>query len=487
MVQINNLVGKVMTGNVGALGRYGVTLSDSQAKILQNGNEAQRTAMLIEVLGQNYGKVNEALRNTPQGRITALKNSFNDFQEIVGASLTKVFDPLVKRFQNWVDSMGGAEGAMQKLEDLVKNNQDKLKLFAIFVGTILTAAFASWAVSVIAATWPILAVAAGITLLYLAFKKYEPQIKKVVDKFKDFWNTIKPIREFLVNQFKKAWEDLTNAIDRIKKQLEPFEKQIKQIGIIIGIIVIGPFALFMAAILGTIAVIVIIVTFIARLIGWFAQLQAKVMEVASNINQWFKDLPGKIWGFMSSAGSWLVDAGKNLINGLLNGIKNKWTEVWNFLTGIAGGVKSAVSNLWGALWDNGWHLMNSLWEGMKNVWNKVTEWVKGLATWIKKNKGPIDKDRKMLVNEGNAIMVGLNRGLLSGYRVVQDTIASINNSISKSIQPSLVVTGNAPTGNTSVNNNIYGNITLGDQGAVDRFFDQLNRNNELARRGMTTV
>lgn len=30
MVKVNNLIGKVMTGNVGALSKYGVTLSDTQ-------------------------------------------------------------------------------------------------------------------------------------------------------------------------------------------------------------------------------------------------------------------------------------------------------------------------------------------------------------------------------------------------------------------------------------------------------------------------
>ena len=50
MQQMANLMGKVMTGNVGALTRYGVTLDESQKKILANGTESELAAMLVQVL-----------------------------------------------------------------------------------------------------------------------------------------------------------------------------------------------------------------------------------------------------------------------------------------------------------------------------------------------------------------------------------------------------------------------------------------------------
>lgn len=94
MVKINNLVGKVMTGNVGALSKYGVSLTETQKKQLKNGNEAQRAALLVEVLGQNFGNVNEALAKTPAGRIVLLKNNFGDLQEKIGGVLTKALVPM---------------------------------------------------------------------------------------------------------------------------------------------------------------------------------------------------------------------------------------------------------------------------------------------------------------------------------------------------------------------------------------------------------
>jgi len=85
--QMANLMGKVMTGNVGALTRYGVTLDENQKKLLQQGTEMERASVLAEVLAQNYGGFNEKLAETPQGQVKQLSNSFSDLQETFGAFL----------------------------------------------------------------------------------------------------------------------------------------------------------------------------------------------------------------------------------------------------------------------------------------------------------------------------------------------------------------------------------------------------------------
>lgn len=80
-----NLMGKVMTGNVGALTRYGVTLDENQKKLLETGDEMTRATVLAEVLANNYGDFNEALAKTPQGQVKQLANAFSDLQESFGA------------------------------------------------------------------------------------------------------------------------------------------------------------------------------------------------------------------------------------------------------------------------------------------------------------------------------------------------------------------------------------------------------------------
>lgn len=79
-----NLLGKVMSGQVGALGRYGVSFSETQEKVLKFGTEQQRAAMLAEVLQENYGGANKALAETPLGVIQNFKNAWGDMKEEVG-------------------------------------------------------------------------------------------------------------------------------------------------------------------------------------------------------------------------------------------------------------------------------------------------------------------------------------------------------------------------------------------------------------------
>ena len=86
-VNIGNLVGKVMQGQVGALKRVGITFTEAQQKVLKYGSESEKAATLAQVITDNVGNMNQVLRNTPSGRAKALANALGDVQEKVGAVL----------------------------------------------------------------------------------------------------------------------------------------------------------------------------------------------------------------------------------------------------------------------------------------------------------------------------------------------------------------------------------------------------------------
>ncbi len=90
-VSVANLMGKALNGQASALTRVGITFSKAQEQVLKYGTEAQRAATLAEVITQNVGNMNEALRNTTQGELQALKNDFGDLKEEIGAT----FQPLL--------------------------------------------------------------------------------------------------------------------------------------------------------------------------------------------------------------------------------------------------------------------------------------------------------------------------------------------------------------------------------------------------------
>ena len=87
LVNIGNLMGKVMQGQVGALTRVGVTFSEAQEKVLKYGTEQERAAMLAQVITDNVGEMNSILAKTPAGQMTQVSNELGDMKEIAGYAL----------------------------------------------------------------------------------------------------------------------------------------------------------------------------------------------------------------------------------------------------------------------------------------------------------------------------------------------------------------------------------------------------------------
>ena len=116
-----------------------------------------------------------------------------------------------------------------------------------------------------------------------------------------------------------------------------------------------------------------------------------------------RDLPGKITGIFAGAGSWLINAGKSIINGLL--------------------------------------------DGLKGAWGNVTGFIGGIGDWIVSHKGPPSYDAVMLTKNGELIMRGLLDGLTTGWGDVEDFIGSRNADISARYAVSSAVSpAHAPAG-----------------------------------------
>lgn len=100
-----------------------------------------------------------------------------------------------------------------------------------------------------------------------------------------------------------------------------------------------------------------------------------------------RNLPNSIRNIFSNAGSWLLSAGKNIINGLLNGISS-----------MIGAVK-----------------------------NKLSRLTSMLPSW----KGPAPVDKVLLTPAGEMIMQGLIRGLESQYGAVRSSLQGLTEDLTK--------------------------------------------------------
>jgi hypothetical protein len=108
--QIATMLGKVMQGQTAALSRYGYSFTEVQEKILKTGTEAERAAVLMEVVEESVGGVNEALAKTDSGQLKQLENSIGDIKEVIGG----LVQPLAKTMTK-LSEIGRAAGGIGQL------------------------------------------------------------------------------------------------------------------------------------------------------------------------------------------------------------------------------------------------------------------------------------------------------------------------------------------------------------------------------------
>lgn len=139
----------------------------------------------------------------------------------------------------------------------------------------------------------------------------------------------------------------------------------------------------------------------------------------------------------------------NIIFSLVMGIVNIWSAEWNalinivktifrtILTLISNDLKGMVNLFHIDLGAQGRAIMNSFLNGLESAWGAVKSFVGGIASWIKKHKGPISYDRKLLIPAGIAIMTGFNKGLQDQFSTVQKGVSNMAGAVSDAVSSNL--------------------------------------------------
>ena len=89
------MLGKALNGQTTMLKRNGIIFDEAQENILKYGTEQQRVAVLAQVVESRVGGMNEALANTPAGRLQQLSNTFGDIKEKFGEAYVNLKSLLV--------------------------------------------------------------------------------------------------------------------------------------------------------------------------------------------------------------------------------------------------------------------------------------------------------------------------------------------------------------------------------------------------------
>ena len=181
---------------------------------------------------------------------------------------------------------------------------------------------------------------------------------------------------------------ISGAITFFTTVLMPALSMIQSVGGLIAVVTTllgGPLTIIVAIAGALVALIATNEDARAAIAAAWEAIKAKGEELLA----WFSTLPDTISNFFSGLGDMLVEAGKDIISGLLRGLKEKFEE--------------------------------------------VKSWVGGVGSWIASHKGPKQYDLGLLVQNGEWIMAGLQEGLQRGLPPVEDTLSDITDSIQTGI------------------------------------------------------
>lgn len=365
-------------------------LSDKQAM-------AQKTQQAWAITQQGFSQQMSQLQASIQVAMISIGNALLPaLGQVVGGLST-----VVAAFSNWETRTHAVQNAAQMLSSglqaitshiaqvtsFVQHNQmamDALKgslaAVGVVVGVALVSAFYAWAASAgaaaiatLAATWPILAVAAAIGLLVAGFlylynnvAPFRAFMQQLGAGFQQLWSIISanfmPVMQqlgsFLASVFMPVWQQMVAtwnsqvipAWNGLLAAIQPIMPQLQQFGQFLGVIVGTAVLVVIGLIGGLIGALGGLLTGIAVIIGGVATFLAGAIQYMSGIIAFFVDLftgkfdklggdLGTIWGGIVKMfqGAWQVIEGIfvgaiNALIGLING----------FVAGVLGPLNSIL-------------------------------------------------------------------------------------------------------------------------------------------------
>lgn len=125
------------------------------------------------------------------------------------------------------------------------------------------------------------------------------------------------------------------------------------------------------------------------------QFVSAVSDGLAAASRWFSQWPSKVKQAFGNSSTWLWEAGKNIISGLLNGLRSGW--------------------------------------------NNVTSWFRGATAAIPRLKGPENVDKALLINSGRWVMQGFQKGLESQYGSVRSSLKNLTAALADDVDVAPVV------------------------------------------------
>lgn len=364
-VGIANLIGKAMMGNVGALSRVGITLSDAEKNAIKYGDANQRAAVLAQVLKNNVGGVNEAMAQTPDGKIQQAKNAYGDMMEVMGGKLVEVKASLAGTFSKLIPVIQDKLGAV--FDVLVS----KLDVFAEWVNE-----HGEQIVNGLSIAFNVLI--AGFEL-----------IGNAIDIFIEHSDVLIPILAAIVSGFVafNVISTIIGVVNGIKTAMAGAQTTMAAFN---AVMAANPAVLIALAIAALIALIVVLVMHWDEVKAAVESFSESAMGAIDGIIQGFVNFGQSIGSFISSA----IDAVSEFTTYLVTSISDAINSAINAFFDWVVGVGEAILAMMMSIIEFGAFLASSAVEfvssfldpfsgiidGVSEIFNGITDFIVGVFT-----------------------------------------------------------------------------------------------------------
>ena len=234
-IQTANMLWKAMTGQLWAMTRAWILVSDEYAEAFEKANtEMERAEIISKIVAENYGWVNEAMRNTAEWWAQALSNAWGDMQEQIWGALIPMLN----------DLMASILPIIESVTKWIWENQELTKKIILWWWAI------TWIVAVLWTLWlaliPIIAtIKSMIVVVWLLWKALlflaaNPiwliiiaiwaLVAAVVLLIKN-WDTIYPKIQEIGVLMLEAWENIKNTMLALWSALWEWVKNIMSLAV----------------------------------------------------------------------------------------------------------------------------------------------------------------------------------------------------------------------------------------------------------------
>ena len=472
-VTMATMLGKVMTGSTTALKKYGVTMTAAQEATLKTGNASEKAAMAAQVLEANFGGVNQALANTPQGKMTILQHEIDGLKVSVGndliaafggvggavikmvqavepvitalfgkiASIAQVIGPPIEKALGTVtDKINGLSqnGLGQSLTSLAgpiaavtgmlgmsglggvigKLGMDQIPVLGNVLGKFggMLGGLSSPVMLVVAALGALIATSPQLrqdfgNMLQMVFATLQQAFVQLEPSLKELGAAVMD----LINTLMPV---ITQALDAIIPALQPIIACL--INSLVPVInsLLPVVTTVINALTPIIQALTPVITTMAQTIGQVLQALVPVIQMLAGVVQ---VVVQAVCGFVTATLMPTIQAIAPYVTAIVGNI----TQVLQGITGVVKGVVDMVAGIFSGDWQRAW---NGFKEAASGAWNIVAGLLSGVGNFI---LGCFAGAGTWLVNAGYAIINGLLDGLQHAFDHVKHFVSGIGDWIVK--------------------------------------------------------